>query len=249
MTESNPNAPDPGSALAELRDDPSSRKRFLRMAGTGVAGSLAVMLAACGSSNSSSSSTGSSSGSSSPSGPSPTPSSGGKGMAGDLKILNYALTLEYLEATFYQQVIASGIVKDKKVAELAKAFGDAEQQHVDALTKTIQSLGGTPATKPKTKFEPVLKMGLTTVLKTAATVENLGAAAYLGQAPKIKNKDILKAALSIHTVEARHAAALNMLVGRGFKGKSALEGSIPDGPFAAPMQMAEVLKTVQPYIA
>ena len=155
-------------------------------------------------------------------------------MKGDLEILNYALTLEYLEADFYAQVIDSGLAKGD-IAELAKAIGQTEQDHVDALTKTIMSLGGKPATKPKTKFEPVLDKGLDAVLQTAATVENLGAAAYLGQAPQIKNKEILAAALSIHSVEARHAAGLNMLVGRGFTGKSALEGSIPDGAFGAPM--------------
>ncbi len=243
MTESNPPA-EPGSALAELRDDPSSRKRFLRMAGTGVAGGLAVMLAACGSDNSTSSSTTKTGSPPATSTPSATADA-----SGDLKILNYALTLEYLEADFYQQVIDSGIVKDKMVAQLAKSFGATEQAHVDALTKTIQSLGGTPAEKPKTKFQPVLDKGLKTVLETAATVENLGAAAYLGQAPKIKDKEILAAALSIHTVEARHAAGLNMLVGRGFKGSNALEGSIPDGPFASPMQMDAVLAAVKPYLA
>ena len=231
--------------LAELRDDPTSRKQFMRMAGAGAAGSLALLLAACGSDKESSSGTTSTTDSTSSG--SSTPASGGD-MAGDLKILNYALTLEYLEADFYAQVINSGLAKGS-VAELAKSIGQSEQDHVDALTKTIKSLGGTPATKPKTKFEPVLKKGLKTVLMTAATVENLGAAAYLGQAPKIKNKDILAAALSIHSVEARHAAGLNMLVGRGFAGKSPLEGSIPDGAFAQPMEMKAVLAAVKPYIA
>ncbi len=84
---------------------------------------------------------------------------------------------------------------------------------------------------------------------TAATVENLGAAAYLGQAPRIKSQEILAAALAIHSVEARHAAGLNQLVGRGFTGANALEGSIPDGPFAAAMDMDAVLAAVKPYLA
>ena len=88
----------------------------------------------------------------------------------------------------------------------------------------------------------VLDAGATTILRTAATVENLGAAAYLGQAGRIKSKEILAAALAIHTVEARHAAALNELVGRGFRGANQLEGSLPSGAFAAPMSMAQVLK-------
>ena len=76
--------------------------------------------------------------------------------------------------------------------------------------------------------------------KLAATVENLGAAAYLGQAGNIKSKEILAAALAIHTVEARHAATLNSLLKMT---------PTPDGAFARPMSMAEVLKAVKPFIA
>ena len=78
------------------------------------------------------------------------------------------------------------------------------------------------------------------VLETAATVENLGAAAYLGQAGRIESKDILAAALSIHCVEARHAAALNRLVGKSI---------VPDGAFAKPASMDEVLPKVKPFLA
>ena len=87
------------------------------------------------------------------------------------------------------------------------------------------------------------------VLETAATVENLGAAAYLGAAGSIKSQDVLAAALSIHSVEARHAAALNSLVGRGFGGKGGLEGSLPDGAFAKGMAEADVLAAVKPFLA
>jgi rubrerythrin len=250
MTDKTPPAPQDG-AVAELRDDPSSRKSFLRLAGAGAAGSLALLIAACGDDGESSngSTSGSGSGTGSGSTPEPTGSSGGASAKGDLEILNYALTLEYLEADFYQQVIDSGLVKDPKIGDLAKSIGESEQAHVDALTKTIESLGGTPVKAPKTKFEPVLDKGLETVLMTAATVENLGAAAYFGQAGNIKNKDVLAAALSIHSVEARHAAALNELVGRGFTGNGQLEGSIPDGAFAKAMDMDAVLAAVKPYLA
>ncbi len=73
-----------------------------------------------------------------------------------------------------------------------------------------QKLGGTPAPKPKTTFP--LKSAQS-VLSLAATVENLGASAYLGQAGRIRSKEILAAALSIHTVEARHAAAIRLANG------------------------------------
>jgi rubrerythrin len=145
-------------------------------------------------------------------------------------------------------VIDSGLVKDPKVASLAKKFGQTEQYHVEALTAAVKKLGGTPAAKPSASFQSVLDGGLKKVLETAATVENLGAAAYLGQAGRIHNKEILAAALSIHSVEARHAAALNELVGRGFKGAGALSGSIPNGAFAVPMSMQQVLAQVKPFL-
>ena len=210
--------------------------------GAGSAAAAALVVTACGGSDSKSTSAGTTSTAVATATPTAADTKG------DLEILNYALTLEYLEADFYKQVIASGLAKGN-IAELAKSIGETEQEHVDALTATIKKLGGTPATAPKTKFEPVLAKGLDTVLQTAATVENLGAAAYLGQAPRIKNKEILAAALSIHSVEARHAAGLNMLVGRPFAGGSSLEGSIPDGAFGKPMAMDAVLAAVKPYIA
>ena len=250
MTEKTPPATE-GGAVAELRDDASSRKSFLRLAGAGAAGSLALLIAACGGDDETTSGTSGSSGSSgsSPeSTPDATASSGGSAK-GDLEILNYALTLEFLEAEFYAKVVDSGLVTDRKVAELAKSIGESEQAHVDAITKTIESLGGKPVKAPATKFEPVLDKGLETVLMTAATVENLGAAAYLGQAGRIQNKEVLAAALSIHSVEARHAAALNELVGRDFTGSGQLEGSIPDGAFAKAMDMDAVLAAVKPYLA
>jgi rubrerythrin len=228
------------SAVRELADDPSSRKRFFKMVGgAGAVGAFGVVLAACGDDKKDKSSS-SSSGST---------TSSEEDNKSDIEIVNYALTLEYLEAAFYEQVIASGQIKDKAVVEIAKKFGATEQEHVDALKATAVKLGGKPVAAPKTAFEDVIKKGAKTILATAATVENLGAAAYLGQAGNIKNKEVLAAALAIHSVEARHAAALNALIGRGFGGKGGLEGSIPDGPFAKPMDKEAVLMAAQPFIA
>ena len=242
MADQTEDTPRSSGALQELARDDSSRKRFLRsIGGAGAAGALGVLLAACGDDDKK---TTSSSGSTTGTGAAAT--SDGD-MKGDLEIVNYALTLEYLEAQFYADVIDSGLVKDPKVAGIAKKFGQTEQEHVDALIATAKKLGGTPAAKPKASFQSVLDKGLDAVLKTAADVENLGAAAYLGQAGNIKSKEILAAALAIHSVEARHAAALNALVGRGF-GKGGLSGSIPDGAFAKPMDKAAVLKAVQPFL-
>ncbi len=232
------------SALRELADDPSSRKRFFKMlGGAGAVSAAGVILAACGDDDDTAASG--------------SPASSGSGAAAsktdiksDLDILNYALTLEYLEAEFYAKVIDSGLVKDKAVVEIAKTFGQSEQEHVEALAATIKKMGGKPVAAPETKFEQTLDKGLKTVLQTAATVENLGAAAYLGQASKIKSKEVLAAALAIHSVEARHAAALNILVGRGFgDGKGGLKGALPDGPFAKPMDDKAVLAAVKPFLA
>jgi rubrerythrin len=226
------------SALRELADDPSSRKRFFKMlGGAGAVSAATVFLAACGDDDDKAAAP-------------PAASEVMDNNNSDLKVLNYALTLEFLEADFYKRVIASGLVKDAKVASIAKKFGESEQEHVEALTATIKKLGGKPVKAPKTNFQPTLDKGLKAVLETAATVENLGAAAYLGQAGNIKSKEVLAAALAIHSVEARHAAALNTLVGRGFgSGKGGLEGALPDGAFAKPMSEAAVLKAVKPFLA
>jgi rubrerythrin len=218
-------------AMKELARDDSSRKRFIKMmGGAGAASAFAVFMAACGGDDKSGGSTSTSKKQSG--------SSGGGGDH-DLEIVQYALTLEHLETDFYAAVLASGVVKDKKLGEVAKMIHSNEQDHVDALTAMVKQLGGTPK-KPKTTFDAVIKGGMKMVLETAATVENLGAAAYLGQAGRITSKDVLSAALSIHTVEGRHAAALNSVVGKTI---------VPDGAFAKAASMAQVLPKVKPFLA
>lgn len=213
-----------------VSEEPSSRSQFLKIAGgTGAAGALALFIAACGGDDKSSSSSSDTSEKKSTA-----------GAKGDIEIVNYALTLEYLEVAFYQAAIDSGEVKTKAVGEVAKTIVQDEIEHVAALTATVKQLGGTPAAKPKTNFDDVLAGGEKMILETAATVENLGAAAYLGQAGRIKSKDVLAAALSIHTVEGRHAAVLNNVIGKTI---------VPDGAFAKPADMATVLKAVKPFIA
>ena len=217
-------------ALTEIRENPASRKTFLRMVGVGGAGALATLIAACGSNGDSSSetSTGVSTAAS-------TGASSGSG-GGDLAIASYALTLEYLEADFYKQAAASGMLKGQAL-ELGKEFGEQEQEHVAALEKLITSMNGKLPTKVTGKF-PLDSQD--SILKLAATVENLGAAAYLGQAGLIASPDVLAAALSIHSVEARHASTLNEVLGKS---------NTPDGAFAKPATMDEVLKAVKPFIA
>jgi hypothetical protein len=228
--------PDEGLVLKLARDD-VARKKFLKMAGRGMGAAaastgLAAFIAACGGSTSTPSSA---PGATAGTGSSTTSTASSSGSSGDLKIVNYALTLEYLEAQFYAKVISSGLFHGSTLSTL-KTFGAEEAQHVAALKKVASSLG-TPAAKPTGKF-PL--HSATQVATLAATVENLGAAAYLGQAPNIKSKEILASALAIHTVEARHAATLDVVLKKS---------PTPDGAFAKPMSMAQVLAVVKPFIA
>lgn len=233
----------PVGAVEQLARDDVERKRFLKMAGRRIGGGaaatgLAAFIAACGGSSSSSSSgSGSSSSSTSGAAAGGTTSSTSSAAAGsgDLAIVNYALTLEYLESQFYADVIKSGLFHGKTLSVL-KDFGMDENEHVAALHKVAMSMG-TPATKPTGKF-PLTSAAAVT--KLASTVENLGASAYLGQAGNIQSKEILAAALSIHSIEARHAATLNTLL---------KNSPTPDGAFAKPMTMAQVLAVVKPFIA
>lgn len=222
------------SALRRLSEDPVSRRKFV--AATGGGGALAVFLAACGDDESTTTGSASSSSSSSTTTSQSDQGAGGTEQfgEGDLGIVNYALTLEYLEAAFYAEVIKSKLFKGDELV-LLKQFGANESAHVGALEATAKKLGK-PAKAPKTEF-PL--EDAESVAKLAATVENVGAAAYLGQAGLIESEEVLAAALSIHTVEARHAAVLNMLVG---------DPITPDGAFAEPMSADEVLPQVMDFI-
>jgi rubrerythrin len=152
----------------------------------------------------------------------------------DVDILNFALTLEYLEAAFYEEAIAkANLSGDAK--KLATEIGDHEKQHVDALTGAIKKAGGKPVKAPGVMF-PLKDQA--SFLKLAEAFEDTGVAAYNGAAPMIKSPDVLAAAGSIVQVEARHAAAIRLL-----KGDSPTLGA-----FDKTLTKAEVLKAVKPYI-
>ncbi|HMY27238.1 MAG TPA: ferritin-like domain-containing protein [Solirubrobacterales bacterium] len=214
-----------------------SRRQLMTMAGGSVA--LGAFLAACGDDSDSGSDSNTSmsgtSGDSGSTGSSMSDDSTAQFGEGDIGIMNYALTLEYLETAFYDDVAKSGLFKGADL-ETIKKFGSQEAEHVAALTAAVKQAGGKPAPKPKTEF-PL--NNAQQVLRLASTVENLGAAAYLGQAARIQSPDVLAAALSIHSVEGRHAAALNTLLGKK---------PVPDGPFAQPAPAGMVLNAVQPFI-
>jgi rubrerythrin len=220
--------PQPAGIVERLVRDDLDRKRFLKMAGSAGAASFgAFVMAACGSSSKTASTAAV---------PAATSSAAAGSGSGDIAILNYALTLEYLETAFYEKVIAAGLFSGK-VGALIKDFGRQESSHVVALKAAVSKLGGTPVTAPGAKF-PITSA--TQVAELAYTVENLGAAAYLGQAANIQSPEVLASALAIHSVEARHAATLGTLVKKSIT---------PDGAFAKPADMSTVLAAVKPFLA
>lgn len=153
-----------------------------------------------------------------------------------IEILNYALTLEHLEARAYREVLAAGLVTGQ-ARNYFQSFGAHEAAHVDALTQTIQSLGGMPVQAQQNYNWPAFQ-NEREVLEYFQMVEELGAAAYLGQAPNlIGNDDLLTAAVSIHNVEGQHAAVLADLIGIS-----------PSPAFAEAKSMAQVLQVVTPIL-
>jgi rubrerythrin len=125
-----------------------------------------------------------------------------KSLANDVKIGNYALTLEYLEAAFYDQASKGGALTDPDIARFAKTVAKHEADHVTGLKKI---LGKYAVKSPTVDFKTAVT-DQTTFIKTAAVIEPVGTAAYAGAAPYIHTLSIAKAAFSIHSVEANHAA-------------------------------------------
>jgi len=206
------------------------RRQFLKYAGMiGVGGTLALTGVACAED-----------------GAAPTGVAGDKSddsmdessvPQGDLDILNYALTLEFLEADFYKQGVDSGVLKGREL-DLIKPIAEHEAAHVSTLSSTISDLGGEPVAEPNFKYPAPTFKDKAAFLKTASTFEELGVKAYHGQVTMIKTPDILGAAASIAGVESRHAAVLARLLG--------------GNPFPAPVEgtlsMDEVLKAATPFI-
>jgi hypothetical protein len=128
--------------------------------------------------------------------------------ATDVSILNFALTLEELEAAFYREAVAGGALTGRTL-RFARVTGAHEDAHVAFLR---QALGSAAIARPQFNF-----MGTTTnsqqFIATAVTLEETGVAAYKGQAPLIETPAVLGAALTIHSVEARHAAWVRRIAG------------------------------------
>ena len=129
---------------------------------------------------------------------------------GDVDILNFALTLEYLEAAFYEMGLKNVKGLDGDAKELATTLQENEAEHVQALTEAIKGLGGTPTKAPGVDFADAFS-SQKAFLKTAQTFEDLGVSAYNGAATQIKSKEVLGSAGAIVQIEARHAAAIRLL--------------------------------------
>ena len=126
----------------------------------------------------------------------------------DVAILNYALTLEYLQADFYTETQRLRAVTGQ-LARIARQLGSVERAHVKAIRKV---LGKQAVKKPAFNFRGVTE-DPDKFLKTAVAFEDLAVEAYKGQAPRVKSPALLAAAVAIHSVEARHAAWMRYLVG------------------------------------
>lgn len=158
--------------------------------------------------------------------------------ANDIEVLNYALTLEHLEAAFYAMSGEYSFGADafgNSIDAWMSVVGEHENAHVATLTQVITDLGGEPAAASEYDF------GVTdanSFLATAAVLENVGVAAYDGAGQFIENADLLTAAGSIVAVEARHASYLNLITG----------ASPFPSAFETPMTPDEVLAAAGPFI-
>lgn len=160
-------------------------------------------------------------------------------------VVNYALTLEHLENAFYRdglgQFDEEAFTEEgyaPAVREFLTAIGEHEQAHVDTLTGVVEDLGGDPVSEAEYDFSAAFA-DLASFLATAQTFENTGVGAYEGAAGFLIDEDeLLTAALTIHSVEARHAAYLNGLNGTSFFPAATDTPLTPD----------EVLAAVTPFI-
>jgi hypothetical protein len=153
---------------------------------------------------------------------------------GDIGILNYALTLEYLEAAFYNGATAAKLPLSAQGVVFLETVTKDENEHVKFLKK---ALGSKAAAEPKFDFKGT-NTNAEMFMATAEVLENTGVHAYSGQALNIKNPAYVKAALSILTIEARHAGVIGLL--NGSKGAIA-----PNGAFDTPLTAEKVLAAVK----
>ncbi|KAI9346107.1 ferritin-like domain-containing protein [Obelidium mucronatum] len=141
----------------------------------------------------------------------------------DLTVLNFALTLEHLESTFYQEGLARfGVADFENIgipASVANEFltvAAEEAIHVTTLQSVIGAKFGMNLAVPKCvyNFDAALA-NVQSFVTFAALLEVTGVQAYAGGLHLVESNDIKNAAASIATVEGRHSAFLNLLTGSG----------------------------------
>lgn len=154
-------------------------------------------------------------------------------------VLNYALTLEHFEDSFYKKANGTDGLIPAKYRDLFREIGQHETGHVALLSGVL----GSAAVKPP-KFDftaggryPDVFSNFKTFSMLSSTIEDTGVAAFKGQVPNLAGSPVLQTALQIHSVEARHAGSVRVLVGK--------PGS--DGAFDKPMSKSEVLEAVKPF--
>jgi hypothetical protein len=163
-------------------------------------------------------------------------------LTSDIDVLNYALTLEHLEYSFYRDGIGLfNFGQDSRGQSIDTNFAairDHEGAHVETLASVIADLGGTPVEEATYDFGDAYTDSMAFMM-TAAALENTGVSAYDGAGQFITDPELLTAAGSIVAVEARHASYLNLLTGQ-----------IPfPAAFETPLTMDEVLEIAGPFIA
>lgn len=160
----------------------------------------------------------------------------------DADILNYALTLEHLEDTFYQQGLknfsesdfAAGGFDSTFYANLKEVSSD-EMTHVAFLTAALTKAGATPVAACTYDFGVT---NVTNFVMTASILEGVGVSAYLGAAADIMSAAYLTAAGSILTVESRHSSYI----------RASLSESPFPSPFDVPLTLNEVYTLAAPFI-
>jgi hypothetical protein len=132
-------------------------------------------------------------------------------------ILNYALTLEYLEDEFYKMGLASSGLIPANRAAIFQQISKHESAHVEFLKGVLASLSATAVAKPEFDFTaggtfPTVFTNYDTFLALSQAFEDTGVRAYKGRAGELLgNATVLTAALQIHSVEARHASMVRRL--------------------------------------
>ena len=131
--------------------------------------------------------------------------------ANDVRILNFALTLEFLEAEFYRQAVKNNAFRNAEFREFGVVVAGHEATHVKFLRGALRTAA---VKKPRFDFKDTVT-NADKFAATAQVLEDTGVRAYLGQVANVSQRGVLKAAGTIATVEARHAAWIRFLNGGG----------------------------------